>query len=104
MDLEGAITSDAIAARDIDAGRWDGAELELFVTDWSAPDAAPVIGCAWIAGSDRAARAGLRSGTAGVTRLLDRPVCPATSPSCRAMLGDRACRADLASRTAYAAA
>lgn len=42
MDLEGAIASDAIAARDLDAGRWDGAELELFVTDWSAPEAAPV--------------------------------------------------------------
>ena len=33
MDLEGAISSDAIAARDLDAGRWDGAALTLFVTD-----------------------------------------------------------------------
>ena len=41
MDLEGAIASDAIAADDLDAGRWDGAAVELFVTDWSAPDAAP---------------------------------------------------------------
>src|SRR3546814_7151837 len=36
MDLEGAIASDAIAARDLEAGRWDGAALELFVTDWTA--------------------------------------------------------------------
>jgi uncharacterized phage protein (TIGR02218 family) len=35
----------------------------------------------------------------GVTRALDRPACPATSPSCRAMLGDPACRVDLAPRT-----
>ena len=35
----------------------------------------------------------------GVTQLLDRPVCPATSPSCRATLGDRACRVDLAPLT-----
>src|SRR3546814_9763591 len=42
LDLEGAIASDAIAARDLDAGRWDGAALALFVTDWSAPEAAPV--------------------------------------------------------------
>src|SRR3546814_2696019 len=42
LDLEGAVASDAIAARDLDAGRWDGAELALFVTDWSAPEAAPV--------------------------------------------------------------
>jgi len=42
MDLEGAISSDAIAARDLDAGRWDGAALTLFVTDWTAPEVAPV--------------------------------------------------------------
>ena len=42
MDIEGAVTSDAIAARDLDAGQWDGAELELFVTDWSAAAALPV--------------------------------------------------------------
>jgi uncharacterized phage protein (TIGR02218 family) len=35
----------------------------------------------------------------GVTRALDGPVCPATSPSCRAALGDRGCRIDLAPRT-----
>ncbi len=40
MDLEGAISSDAIAARDLDAGRWDGAALTLFVTDWTAPEVA----------------------------------------------------------------
>jgi len=42
MDLEGAVTSEAIAAADLDAGRWDGAELELFVADWTAPEVAPV--------------------------------------------------------------
>ena len=43
MDIEGAIASDAIAAGDLEAGRWDGAELELFVTDWTAPERAPVV-------------------------------------------------------------
>jgi uncharacterized phage protein (TIGR02218 family) len=99
MDLEGAITSDAIAARDIDAGRWDGAELELFVADWSAPDAAPVIVARGSLGAIERRGPAFAAELQGVTRLLDRPVCPATSPSCRAMLGDRACRADLASRT-----
>lgn len=99
MDLEGAIASDAIAARDLDAGRWDGAELELFVTDWSAPGMAPVTVARGSLGAIERRGAAFAAELQGVTRLLDRPVCPATSPSCRAMLGDPACRVDLAPRT-----
>ncbi|KTE00429.1 DUF2163 domain-containing protein [Sphingopyxis sp. H115] len=99
MDIEGAVTSDAIAARDLDAGRWDGAELELFVTDWSAPDGAPVTVARGSLGTIERRGAAFAVELQGVTRLLDRPVCPATSPSCRATLGDRACRVDLAPRT-----
>ncbi|MGQ3101678.1 MAG: DUF2163 domain-containing protein [Sphingopyxis solisilvae] len=99
MDLEGAIASDAIAARDLDAGRWDGAELELFVTDWTAADAAPVTVARGSLGAIERRGAAFAAELQGVTRLLDRPVCPATSPSCRAMLGDRACRVDLAPLT-----
>lgn len=99
MDLEGAIASDAIAARDLDAGRWDGAELELFVTGWSAPGMAPVTVARGSLGAVERRGAAFAAELQGVTRLLDRPVCPATSPSCRAMLGDPACRVDLAPRT-----
>ena len=99
MDLEGAVTSDAIAARDLDAGRWDGAELELFVTDWSAPELVPLTVARGSLGAIERRGAAFAAELQGVTRLLDRPVCPATSPSCRAALGDRACRVDLAART-----
>lgn len=99
MDLEGAIASDAIAARDLDAGRWDGAELELFVTDWMAPDAAPVTVARGSLGAIERRGAAFAAELQGVMRLLDQPVCPATSPSCRAMLGNRACRVDLAPLT-----
>ena len=96
LDIEGAIASDAIAARDLEAGRWDGAELELFVADWTAPEAAPVTVARGSLGAIEQRGAAFSAELQGVTRLLDRPVCPATSPSCRAMLGDRACRVDLA--------
>jgi uncharacterized phage protein (TIGR02218 family) len=99
MDIEGGLASDAIAARDLDAGRWDGAELELFVTDWSAADVAPVTVARGSLGAIERRGAAFAAELQGVTRLLDRPVCPATSPSCRAVLGDRACRVDLAPRT-----
>ncbi|MDZ3830334.1 MAG: DUF2163 domain-containing protein [Sphingopyxis sp.] len=99
MDLEGAIASDAIAARDLDAGRWDGAALRLFVIDWSVPGAVPVTVARGTLGAIERRGAAFAAELQGVTRLLDQPVCPATSPSCRAMLGDRACRVDLAPRT-----
>lgn len=99
MDLEGGIASDAIAARDLDAGRWDGAELELFVTDWSAADAAPVTVARGTLGVIERRGSAFAAEMQGVTRSLDRPICPATSPSCRAVLGDRACRVDLAPHT-----
>ena len=96
MDIEGAIASDAIAARDLDAGRWDGAEFRLFLTDWTAPDAAPVTLARGSLGAIERRGAGFSAELKGVAQLLDRPVCPATSPSCRSALGDTACRVDLA--------
>ena len=37
LDIEGALTGDAITADDLMAGRWDGAALTLFAADWSDP-------------------------------------------------------------------
>ena len=37
MDVTGALTSAAIGEADLLAGRWDGARVTLFATDWSAP-------------------------------------------------------------------
>lgn len=99
MDLEGAIASDAIAAADLDAGRWDGAELLLFVTDWCAPEASPVTVARGSLGAVERRGAAFTAELQGVTRQLDAPACPATSPSCRANLGDAACRIDLTPRT-----
>src|SRR5690349_5357259 len=38
LDIEGALTSDAISAADLAAGRWDGASVQVFMIDWEAPD------------------------------------------------------------------
>ncbi|AQA00823.1 hypothetical protein BWQ93_11560 [Sphingopyxis sp. QXT-31] len=100
MDLEGAVSSVAIAAADLDAGRWDGAELLLMVTDWRAPEAeAPIVVARGELGAVERRGAAFAAELQGVLRRLDGPACPATSPSCRAALGDRACRVDLAPLT-----
>ncbi len=98
LDVDGALTANAITADDLAVGRWDGAVLSLFAVDWSDPAADPLpiargeIGDVSI--KDGAFTAELR----GPTALLERPVVEQTSPDCRAALGDKRCRIDLAFR------
>lgn len=101
MDVAGALTADAITAADLAAGRWDAAIVTLFATDWRditqrLPLARGTLGQIGI--QDGAFTAEL----AGPTAVLDRPVTEATSPDCRASLGDQRCRVDLAPRTRFA--
>ena len=99
LDIGGALTSAAISERDLRAGRWDGAAVRIFIVDWMEPDGAQVhlasgeIGDVSIEGS--AFSAELR----GAAAVLDRAVVEQTSPECRASLGDRRCRVDMAGRT-----
>ncbi|HYJ53772.1 MAG TPA: DUF2163 domain-containing protein [Allosphingosinicella sp.] len=99
LDIKGALTSEAIRADDLRAGRWDGAALSLFMTDWEAPGdevlpiARGVLGEVSLRGD--AFEAELR----GPAALLDGPAVEQTSPECRAELGDKRCRVDMAPRT-----
>lgn len=98
MDVRGALASDAIGAADLDAGRWDGAAVWLFLTEWDAP------GEMWLAlargtiGAVEREGEGFAAELLGPAAVLDRAVAPETSPDCRAMLGDRACRVDMRAR------
>lgn len=95
-DIRGALSSAAITQDDLDAGRWDGATLLLHLTDWSRPGelwlelARGTLGSVEQQGESYSVA--LRS---HIGAMLDRPVAPVTSPTCRAQLGDRACRVDL---------
>ena len=97
IDLSGAISSAAIRADDIAAGRWDGAALTLMLANWDDV-AAPVqvvatgrLGSLVQRGREFAVE------LSGPLTQLDAAVGVATSPTCRAALGDRACRVALAS-------
>lgn len=96
LDVRGALSSNAINEADLDAGRWDGALTLLHLTEWTEP------GALWL----ELARGELGSvsregGTysvslrSGAGAILAQPVVPITSPTCRARLGDAACRIDL---------
>lgn len=96
MDLQGALSSDAIREEDLRAGRWDGAALWLHLTEWTDP------GALWLELMRGELGAVEQQGEKFAVELrgphaaLQAPVAPETSPGCRARLGDRACRVDLA--------
>lgn len=100
MDVHGMLASDAIAEADLLAGRWDGARVALFATDWTAPGAQVPLGDGTIGAietRDGAITAELR----GRTTAFDAPAAEATSPDCRAQLGDARCRVAMAGRRRF---
>ncbi len=98
LDVAGALSADAIRADDLAAGRWDGARVRICAVDWSDPAAAPVPLARGELGEVELAANGFSAELRGPAALLERPVVEATSPDCRAELGDARCRVDMAGR------
>lgn len=99
VDVKGALTSDAITDADLRAGRWDGARLILFMTDWAKPGEQRLPVMRGLLGEISQTGAAFSAELNGSTAALDAPVVEQTSPTCRASLGDKRCRVDMAART-----
>ncbi|HEX7875160.1 MAG TPA: DUF2163 domain-containing protein [Sphingobium sp.] len=97
-DLEGALVADAINESDLMAGRWDGAALELRLTEWDAPGDLWLLLAQGEIGSVARRGGAFTAELVGAMAALKAPVAPSTSPDCRAALGDRQCRVDMAAR------
>jgi uncharacterized phage protein (TIGR02218 family) len=99
VDIKGALTSDAISAADLAAGRWDGAAVRIFMVDWEAPDGESFQVARGELGEVSVRSDAFEAELRGPTALLDAPVVEQTSPECRAALGDKRCRVDMAALT-----
>ncbi len=99
LDVEGALSSDAITGADLRAGRWDGATVSVFMVDWEAPEGETLALARGELGEVTIRGEAFEAELRGPTAALERPVVEQTSPECRAMLGDKRCRIDLAGRT-----
>ena len=91
LDVSGALTSDAIRADDLMAGRWDAAYLEIFLFDWSYPDAGRRLLASGELGSISFSGDAFKTEFLGLKQVFERAVAPQTSPSCRARFCDAAC-------------
>lgn len=104
LDIAGALTSDAITAADLQAGRWDSARVRVFAVDWERPELAAIALARGELGAVSVEDGRFEAELRGATAVLDAPVCEATSPECRAELGDKRCRVDMAGRVQRARA
>lgn len=102
VDIKGALTSGAISEEDLKAGRWDGARLTIFMTDWTAPGAETLHVARGELGEVSLSGLGFEAELRAPTAALDAPVVEQTSPECRARLGDKRCRVDMAARVRLA--
>ena len=98
LDVAGALTSDAITADDLAAGRWDGARLSIFMVDWENVAAGRIAVARGELGDVVVRSSAFEAELCGATAALERPVVEQTSPECRAQLGDKRCRVDMAGR------
>ena len=97
-ELSGALTSNAISEADLVSGRWDGAALRLSAVNWEAPEVDPVFLIRGELGTVETGNGGFGAELRGPAALLEAPVVEETSPECRASLGDKRCRIDMAGR------
>ena len=102
MEARGALHAAAISASDLDAGRWDGARVAMSAVGWSDADAVPVALGEGTIGEVEVRDGAFSAELRGAAARLERAVTEATSPECRAELGDRRCRVAMAGRRRFA--
>lgn len=101
-EVAGALSSDALEEQDLALGRWDGSGLRLLALNWDNPDDGEVSLLGGELGEVDVRSDGFSAELNGTAAKLNQPICPATSPLCRAQFGDDKCRVDLAGRTTRA--
>jgi uncharacterized phage protein (TIGR02218 family) len=98
VELAGALTAASLRVDDLSAGRWDGALLSVFAVNWAAPDTSPHPLVRGHFGGVRLQDDQFSVDLIGLTSQFDVAVAEETSPECRATLGDKKCRVDMAGR------
>jgi len=91
----GALSDVAIREADVEAGRFDGAELTAWLVNWAAVEERQVVFRGSL-GEIRRAGGAFRAELRGLTEALNQPGGRVYQKPCPAVLGDGACKVDLA--------
>lgn len=90
----GALSSVALTEADIEAGRFDGAEVRAWLVNWAEPGQRALIFRGTL-GEIRRAGGVFRAELRGLTEALNTPIGNAYQSQCAAVLGDARCGVDL---------
>lgn len=93
-DIEGALSAEALSAEDLAAGRYDGAEIEIFRVNWAAPEQRLLLKKAVIGEVTRAGNA-FKAELRGLSHHLDQTVGRVYQRLCDVNLGAPECGIDL---------
>lgn len=91
----GALSDDALSEADIEAGRFDGAEVVSWLVNWQDVTQRKVLFRGSI-GEIRRAGGAFHAELRGLTEALNRPLGRSFQKPCSAVLGDGDCKVDLA--------
>lgn len=97
-DISGALEDDSLTELDLAAGRYDAAEIEVFLVDWSEP-ALNVLMSKGTLGEVRREGAAFVAELRGLADRLNQETGRRYTATCSADLGDLRCRVDLTSAT-----
>lgn len=97
-EMSAALTSELIDAADLDAGRYDGAGIELLLADWSAPSTFLLLRRATL-GEVRRSEGSFTAELRGLSSALNMVRGRLFTAGCDADLGDARCRVTLAAPT-----
>ncbi|WP_420586787.1 DUF2163 domain-containing protein [Ruegeria sp.] len=87
----GALSDAAVREEDIEAGRFDGAEVRAWLVNWAAPEQRAMQFRGSI-GEMRRAGGAFHAELRGLTDLLNRPLGRIYQKPCTAVLGDGSCK------------
>jgi len=95
VEIEGVMSDAAIAESDLIAGRWNGAKLSISLINWEYPDEEALHLIDGEFGEIVRSGDAFRVEMLGRTSFLDSAIAPLTSPTCRALFGDKKCKQSL---------
>lgn len=93
-DIEGALNDAALCGADLAAGRYDGAEIEVYRVNWAAPEHRVLLKKGVIGEVTRAGAA-FKAELRGLSSALDQPVGRVFQRLCDVNVGSAKCGVDL---------
>lgn len=103
QEVEGALSSERLSAEDLEAGRYDNAEIEVFRVDWNAPESRALLHAGTL-GEVRRGPVSFAAEIRGLAHLLQQDQGRTYQYACDADLGDHRCKIDLDQATLKASA